>query len=162
MTTTYVGGLSLADAMPGVTLPIVTALGDIQGRLNALLSFTPTVVPPSIAADIQVNAQILANLQASIAITPPSISLQAAIMLDTIALLTAQIAIIQNLFNLLAAGVHVYTYDGQASAMGGELTAELSGGVPGGSGTDHLNALLLIASIPAAWLAIAQLFKTTP
>lgn len=164
MTVQYVGGMTIGDALPGVQAPLIAAIGDIQARLTALLEFKPNLVPPSLTADIQANAEILANLKLSLAlgVTPPSLDVQASIMLDAVALLKAQLAIILALFDLFRAGIHVYNYTGQANALGADFTAALASGVPGGAGTDAVDGLLLIAAVPAAWAAIAQLFKTTP
>ena len=164
MTVTYVGGMTLGDAMPGVVGPLVAALGDVQAKIAACASFAVSITPPSITADIQANAQILANLQLalSVGIEPPSIEAQFAIMADAVMLLQAQLQVFQNLFDLLRAELHVYAYSGQCDALGGEFTTELAAGVPGGAGTDLANALLLITTVSGMWAKIAQVFKTTP
>src|SRR5215204_5645737 len=108
MTVTYVGGLALGDALPGVELPILTAMGDVQAKIAAAASFAPNLTPPSIAADIQANGQILANLQLalSVGIEPPSITVQLDIMVAALAVLQAQLQIILDLLNLFTAAVH--------------------------------------------------------
>lgn len=164
MTVVYVGGETIGSALPGVQGAILQAMGDVQAKIAAAVNFAPNLTPPSIAADIQANGQILANLQAAaaIGIEPPSISAQLDIMASAVLVLKAQLQIILDLLNLFTAAVHVYAYQGQTDALGGEFTTELSAGVPGGVGTDLANALLLITTIPADWAAIAQVFKTTP
>jgi hypothetical protein len=165
MTVTYVHGGTIGDGLPGLQLPLINVMGDLQARITAMASFAPSITPPSIAADIQVSGQILANLQASAAlgIEPPSVDLQVDIMADVLLAARLQLEIIMGLFDALGtAGLHLYRYDGQTADLGGEFTAELSGGVPGGSGTDSANALLLITTVPATWAALAQLFKVTP
>jgi hypothetical protein len=59
-------------------------------------------------------------------------------------------------------GVHVYRFSGEAQDLGGEFSAELSGGFPGGAGTDATEALLIATTIPATWAALAQVFQVTP
>jgi hypothetical protein len=164
VTVTYVHGGTLGDAMPGVQLPILTVMGDVQARIAAMASFAPSFTPPSLTADIQVTGEIIANLEASLAlgITPPSVDLQVQIMADTMIAAQLQLQIILDLLDLLAVGVHMYRYDGQTNLLGGEFATELSGGVPGGTGTDSANALLLITTVPASWAAIAQVFKVVP
>lgn len=168
MTITYVGGITLGDALPGVRAPILAAMGDIQGRLVAMASFNAALVPPSIASDIETAGKILFNLQACAAaiasgqIAPPSIDLQAQIMLDVVALLKLQLQAFADLKGLFAFGAHVYAYQDQADALGGAFSTELAAGVPGGAGADTAYALLLVATEPAAWGAMAELFKTTP
>lgn len=164
MTATYVGGMSLGDAMPGVMAPILQAMGDVQAKITACASFSVGITPPSLTANIAAAASILANctLALSAGIEPPSIDLQFQIIADAVIVLQLQLQIILDFLNLLGAGVHVYAVSAQTDAVGGELTSALVAGVPGGAPSDLANALVLITTIPADWAKIAQVFKTTP
>ncbi len=164
MTVQYVGGMTIGDALPGVALPLITLTGDVQLRLNALLSFSASITLPDLNADLVLAAEIAANIQAALVfgITPPSIDLQAAIVLDAIALLKLQPKIIKDLMDLFTFGVHIYNYTGQVNQLGSDFNAALASGVPGGAGTDICDGLLWIATAPGAWAAIAQIFKVTP
>jgi hypothetical protein len=165
MTVTYLGSRTIGDTVPGVNGAILSAMGDVQARETALASFVPSITPPSISADIQTNGEILVNLQAAatFGIEPPSVDAQVAIMADALLLLQGQLQVILDLLDVFGtAGVHAYAYDGQADAMGGELTAELAGGFPGGAPTDHANAIILATTIPATWVAMAAVFRVLP
>lgn len=163
MTMTYLGQETIGTHVPGPLVLMAAAMGDVQARLTALLSFAPSITPPSIAADLEVAASIVANLNASITIEPPSIELQVEIMANLTLALQLQLKILVDFTALFAtAGLYAYAYDGTAANFGTELGAEVGGGFPGGAGGDHVNALILATSIPACWLAISQIFKVTP
>lgn len=165
MTTTYVGGISIGAAVPGVLDALVAAIGDIQGRITALASFVPSLVPPSLTADIGVATSIIANLTASIAvgITPPSIDLQVAIMAGVMAALQIQLQVILDLFNLFDFGIHVWHYNGRADTLGADMTTELAAGMPGGAGpAENIDALVLATNVAQSWAAMQAIFKTTP
>ncbi len=175
MTVTYLGSLTTGAAIPGAaalaaagTAGINLALPDIEARLAGLLSFTPT--PIDLTANLAVAQQVVASLQLSLSlgITPPDISAQLAIVAALVADLTAsvvsvnaQLAIIAG-FDLGAAGIHAYTYAGQANQLGSEFSTELSGGFPSGAPTDATNAVLLATTIPATWSVLQTFLKTTP
>lgn len=177
MTTTYVGSLSLAVALPAPTAAAVAgttginlALPDIEARLAALYSFKPA--PIDFAVSLQLAQQIVASIQTAISlgIVPPSLAAQIAEISALIAQLLAnveainvQLGIILDFQALLTpAGVHAYAYAGPVNQLGSELSAALSLGVPGGSPTDPSNALVLITTLAATWSAMAQIFKVTP
>lgn len=177
MTVTYLGSLTVGDANPGAVAisaagaaGINGALPDIQARLAALLAWTPS--PVSFEAQLTLVQGALASIQASIALGLPVpdigaqvalIQAQIAALIAAIAAVEAQLAIIldfQALFG--ASGVHAYAYAGQVANLGSEISAETSGGLPGGSGTDSANAIVLVTTVPATWTALAQLLKVTP
>lgn len=177
MTVSYVGSLSIGAAIPGGLAAAVAgqtginlALPDIQARLAALASFTPT--PPSLAADVQLAQSIVASLQAAISlgVTPPSIDAQlaivAALVVDlgaAVASINAQLAIVLGFINICAtAGIHAYAYSGNADDLGAGMTTELAAGLPGGGPTDPINALVLATSLGGTWTAMQSVFKTTP
>lgn len=160
---TYVGSLSLAAAVPVVATVFAEAIADLEARITALGAAIPTFTPP--AVQLELAKSIVAAIEANIAlgITPPSIDLQIGLFLAQIAELEASLQIVLDIKNLFAAaGVHVYVYDGDADAFGGELTTELAGGFPGGAPTDHTNAIVLATTSGATWSAMAQVFQVTP
>lgn len=163
MSVTYLGSLTVGGAMPGAAIAIDAALPDIQARLAALAAFTPTA--GSFAANLSLAQGIVANIQAcmSAGLQPPSIDAQLAAVAALVADLTAQLNVALEFTNALAVGgVHAYRYSGQAGSLGSEFQAELSGGFPGGSGSDATNAILLAATVPAAWAALAKVLKVSP
>lgn len=164
MTVTALGERTLGSAIPGVTSAMALALADIQAKVEAVASFAPSITPPSLTADLVIAGEIVANVTAAISVglTPPSIDLQVSIMLDALAAFQLQLQILLELQNLLLASVHLYKYEGPTSDFGTEMQAELSGGLPGGSGTDTAYALTFIATIGSAITAMQALFATDP
>lgn len=178
MTVDYLGSLTLEAAIPGAAAAALAgeagiglALPDIQARLEALASFAPT--PVDFSASIALAQSIIANIQAAAAlgITPPSLDAQIAIVAGIVADLqaavvsiNAQLTIVVDFLNLLtAAGVHGYVYSGTVGNLGGELSVELAGGVPGGAGAgEACNALVLVTTSSGTWATMGQVFKTTP
>ena len=160
MTVTALGEITIAVALPGVSAGLATAMADIQAKVAAMAAFAP--VPPSITTSLQITAEMTANLTlaASIGIEPPSLDVQVALMLEALAVFQAQLAILNELYGWLTASVHLYRYDGPVSALGTELQAELSGGLPGGSGADTAFALLFAATASPAILAMQAIFKS--
>lgn len=163
MSLTHVGEMTIGATLPGVVAALAAAQADLDARVAALASFEPSITPPSIEGDLAVAAAIIANLEASVGITPPSVELQVQIIADVLAVLRIQLEIIVALGELFAvAGVHVYRYSGTAAGMGAELTAELAGGLPGGAGIDHVDALVLATQVSATWTAMSSVFKVAP
>jgi hypothetical protein len=177
MSVTYLGSLSIGDALPGAVAVaaagvagIGLALPDIQARLAALASFSP--LPVDFAAQLALALQMVASVQTSIALglSPPSIALQiaiiAALVLEleaAIVAISVQLDIVLDFQALLgAAGIHAYAYAGQVQDLGSEMATELAGGVPGGAPTDASNALVLVTTTPATWTAMGQIFQVTP
>jgi len=177
MSTTYLGSLSVGDVVPGAvsaaaagSAGINAALPDIQGRLDALLAFAPINV--DFAAQLALAQQTVASIQAGIALGLPVPSLAAQIaqvaalvaeLLAAVTSISAQLSVIAALqAHFGVAGVHAYAFAGQTQDLGGELSAELAGGTPGGAPTDAANALVLITTVPATWAALAALLKVSP
>lgn len=177
MTLVYLGGLSVGDAIPGAALAvdagiagISPGLANLQAQVAALASWTPA--PISFAAQITIATDLISSLNAAIGLglTPPTMSEQIAMISAKISELTsitagieAQLAVLTGLQTPLgAAGVHGYAFDGDTDDLGSELDGELAGGVPGGSGSDHANAVVLITTIPATWAALGEIVKVEP
>jgi hypothetical protein len=164
MTITHVGSLTLGGAMPGAVAVSVASQADIEARLAALLSFTPT--PVDFTVSLTLAIQTLASVQAAMVagITPPSIDLQIALILAQIAELTASLSIIATFGGYMAAaGIHVYAYDGTVGNMAVDLDSQLFDGVPGGTGAgQHCNALVLLTTVGASWTAMSNVFQVTP
>jgi hypothetical protein len=144
-TLTFLGKKSLSAAIP--VLAQLAAAIDIDGqaaklagliKLNARLA----VRPPSVGGNIALAAKIAAA--ANVAITPPSVSFS----------LDLQIAKLQLLVNLLleigkllvAAGIHLYAYEGDASGLAEALQAEFTPGPSQGGvqGTENVYAVILL------------------
>lgn len=173
MTVTYLGSLSIGQALPGAAVAasagiagINAALPDILGRLAALQAFSPS--PVSFSAQLALAQDIVTGIQQSIAlgIPEPSIAAQIAAVAGLVADLLAQVAgvhaqldIVTDFASLLgAAGIHVLAYAGAAGDLAGELGGAL-GAVPGISPGDTCNAVAMITTVPAVWAALAQIVK---
>lgn len=174
---TYLGELSIGDALPGALAANVAgmaginaALPDILARLEALASFAPQ--PIVFGAQLALAQQMVASVTAAISLglPAPSIAAQVAIvaalvsdLLAAVESVNAQLSILVAFEALLgAAGIHAYAFAGQTGDLGAELAAELSSGTPGGAASDAANALVLITTIPATWAAMGDVFKVTP
>lgn len=177
MSLVYVGSLSVGGSIPGASAAITAGLSGITAvlpglieQLATLAAFTPA--PINFAAQLALAESMVVSVNAAITagLPVPDISAQIAVILATIAALTAQVAGLQaNLAvitdlaaPLAASGLHAYAYDGATDLLGPALTSELAGGVPGGAGGDHANALVLITTIGATWDAMELVFKVSP
>lgn len=178
MTVTYVGELSIGEAVPGAAAAgvagvagINAALPDIQARIDSLLAFSPAAV--DFAAQLALANQIVTSITAAIAggLTPPSIATQLAEIAALLAALqaaavsiNAQLTIITDFQALLtSAGVHAYAFAGDVEDLGNELDAELAAGLPGGGGpTEDVDALVLVTNVGATWTAMSQIFQVSP
>lgn len=157
---TYLGSYSLSVLLPGIVAALALSVPDLQARVDALLAFSPGEI--SLAASLQLAASITADLTGAIAlgITPPSLAAQIDIVLGILAGLQANLQAILAFQGLLAhGGVYAYVYDGQAGSLGSELAASTSGGLPGGTASEHCNALILATSVGATWTAMQGVFK---
>jgi hypothetical protein len=159
----YIGSLTLGGCMPGAVAMSVASQADIEARLAALLSFTPT--PIDFFVSLNLAIQTLASIQAAMVagITPPSIDIQIALILAQIAELSASLAIIVEFGGFMAAaGVHLYAYNGTVSNMAVDLDGQLFDGVPGGTGGGQsCNALVLLTTIGATWTAMSGVFQVS-
>ena len=84
-------------------------------------------------------------------------------LIANVSAVNVQLGIILEFQGLLAAaGIHSYAFAGAVNAFGGELSAALAGGVPGGTPAEASNAIVLLTTVSATWDAMAQVFKVTP
>ena len=159
MSLVYLGELTIGAAVPGVMAPLLAAMGDLQGRIDAMLGFSATIGLP-IEGLLALSATVTASLSQP-GLAAPSVALQMQIMASAIAVLKAQLTIIADLVSLLAtAGVHAYAYDGSVGGLGAEVTSALSGGLPGGGGGGaHCNGLVAATTAGATWAAMGAVFK---
>lgn len=162
MTVTHIGEITIAAVIPGPYAVMLTAMADIQVKLQAMIDFSLQLGLPAleISVQLQLAADITASLNASIGLTPPSISAQLDITLAVIAQLRLLLQVYLDLFALLALSVQVYVYDGTVGAFGGELSSALASGMPGGGGAAaHCNALVIATEISATWSKLDAVFK---
>lgn len=172
---TYLGELSIGEAVPGAAGACVAGIAginavlpDIAARLAALQAFVP-ITPISFGVQLSIAQQLVPNIQACIdlGLQTPDIgllvaALQALIdaLLSTIAGITAKLDIVVDLQGLLAAaGLHAFAYAGTVGAFGGELSGALS---PVGGAGAACNALVLATTSPACWSAMGGVFKVSP
>jgi hypothetical protein len=161
-TVTPLGAVTVGGCIP----TSVAAFGAVEGNINAELAVAGSATialdlgPPSVAFAAAIGADFADAMSASV--TEPYFGLQVDANLALIAELNAQLAAIAGIIAALGtAGVFLYKYNGTADSFGTELQAVVGSGIPGGSPTDHIDALVLIASTPAAWAAIQTVMKTT-
>lgn len=177
MTIVHVGELTIGAAVPGATIAcdagkagINGALPDITARLTALADFNPQAFD-FVAQLAQAEATVASiNLAILTALPAPSFDAQLATITALVAELSVTVTAINGQLSLVlavqsllaAAGVSAYAYSGAVNGLGGDVAAELSGGLPGGAPTDPCNALVLVTASPVTWDAMAQVFKVTP
>lgn len=165
MSLTYLGSLTVGDALPAVAdfnaqadASLSAQLPDVNARLNgfASIDLTPVTVLDLIA---QIQGILTALNALSIPVITPTISVGAQADLtaqgaDLSAGLSASVA----LGNLLsAAGVHAYAYEGQAFDCGPAVSVATSSGLPGGAPSDQVFGLLLFTSVPSTAAALKTL-----
>ena len=176
MTATYLGSLTIGDALPGaaaVSLAgaagISAALPDILARLAALQAFAPS--PVSFTAQLALAQQMVTSIELSISLGVPAPSIAAQIaaiaaliasLLATVSSINVQLDLIADFQALLgAAGVHGVAYVGTVGGFASDVSSALSG-VPGLSSGDACNAITLLTTVPATWVALAQIMKVSP
>ena len=153
----------VAEATVGGCVPTsLVAFGSVEGNLNGQLAaqgnlkLTLQAGPPSVA----VAASIAGQVQASV--TSPTFSVGLSANVAAIAAIEAQLAALAGIFAALGAmGVHIFVYDGDAASFGGEVSAAIGGGLPGGAPTDHINAIILATQTPGTWPAMQVIFKVS-
>lgn len=154
----------------------------LAGLLNASLSITGMLSAPDLnlgvqlAADISASAGIVAELTAQkIAIQlliDAAAQVQIALLgvLDLLGFaLDASIALEEQItlggalqLALSSGGIALYRYDGAVDSLGGDLSAQLSGGLPGiGVPGQSVMVLLFVAGSPSASGALSFAFKTS-
>lgn len=156
------GAVSVGACVPTALL----AFGAVEGNLNAQLAAAGSlrialdIGPPSVAVAAQIGAEVTAQVAASV--TGPYFGLAIDANLAAIAAIQAQLLALAGIVAALGtAGVYLYQYSGTADSFGNALQSTVGPGLPGGHPTDHIDALALIASTPAAWSALQTIFKTT-
>lgn len=176
MSVTFLGSMTLGDALPGAVgaaaagiAGINLALPDILARIAALQSFLPT--PVDFTAQLVLAQQTLQSVQATIALglPVPDISAQLlavqaliAALLAAVNAVNAQLDLITDFQAILGeSGIYAYASDGTVANLGAELSSALST-TPGLAGPMHANSVILVAATPAAWAAIQGVFQVTP
>lgn len=160
---TALGELSLAAAVPllatfraALASTTAFAIPQLEAQLAGLTNVLSaiTVAPPSLGATIEAAIANVVQLQA--AISGPTVTLQMPAIvakLGELALslgtLTAAAAL-----SIPSGTVAAYVFDGARANLGAELQAAL------GSAPAHANALILVTSTPADWLACKAVFAT--
>lgn len=160
MSVQYLGSVSTAEIAPGLGLPLITLIGELQAQLAALaeLSLTVDLGSISLAAQIEVLLDLVAKLQAAIALgldfQLPSIDFSANLQID----LQLKLKLLLDLqFALSAAGIHAFRYDGRADSMAAEVGAAVDG-LPGVQPSDAAHGIVLLATVPEAVEALRKIF----
>lgn len=157
-TLTYLGSLTTGGIVPSLGFALASALPRIQAELalQQKLIATLNLVPPSITGSLHAAESIVAAINASIAlgVQVPSAGAQISAAQTLIAALNIELGALG--FDMTAAGIHAYAFDGRADELGPALPSSFPGGAP----SSHCNALVLATSIPASWVALGGILKT--
>jgi hypothetical protein len=131
---TELGEVSVGACVPLALAAFGAVEGDLNGQLAAAgnLKIALDVGLPTVAVAAQIGAT--ATAQAMFSVTSPYFG---------------------------TAGVYLYQYSGTADSFGTALQSVVGSGLPGGQLSDHVDSIVLIASTPAAWAALQQIFKTS-
>lgn len=173
MSVTYLGGKSVGQVCIGVAaaVPALSAslsellarLANLQGQVTANLALLATLPDPvALAAAIEAAALAavtqIANIIASI--PAPLIQANASLGVDIAALISLRDLLVSLVADLSAAisagGIHAWSVDSTAAAVGGELAAALSGGVPGALPNARVQGLLVLTDSPASFAALSK------
>lgn len=157
-TVTQLGEVSVGGCIPTALGAFGAVEGNLNGQLAAAgnLSIALNVGPPSAAIAGELTAQVAAS------ITGPYFGLQVDAQLDVIAAIQAQLEALAGIFAALGTmGVYLYVYNGTADSFGSAMGSVVGSGLPGGAPSDHIDAITLIASTPAAFAALQTIFKTS-
>jgi len=160
MTITYLGQMSLGEAIPAGSAAISATVPDLAAQIAALQAFNP--LPSSLAGNLSLAQGILGGVQEAISLglTPPDISAQIAEVLAALSTLQANLAIANTFLSALAAaGIYLYHYEGTAGSLGSEFASQLASGFPGAGGSTEVCEAVVLASVASAsWPALQTVF----
>jgi len=161
-TVTDLGDVTLGAAMPTT----VSAIGALTASLNADLAAAGNLKLaldlglPDLETATAIGAT--ANAQAIAMVTEPWFGLQVEANPGLIAMIQAQISALGGIIAALGqAGIELAVYNGTADSYGPAVTTAFGAGVGGGLPADHIDALMLIAKTPAAYVALQLLLRTS-
>lgn len=159
---TDAGALTLSAAMSSQFALLTGLYNEFNARANAMLKATASLSlqPPTVAASLAFVVKMKASLQAAIAIGMPSVSVKLAASVQArITLIASLVAQINAALSIATDGFDVFVYQGAGSGLGPALTAELASGWPDGAPSNsNAQALVLVATTPAASAAVTTLF----
>lgn len=173
MSVTYLGSKSIGQVCIGVAVAVpalsaslselLARIANLQGQITANLALLASPPDPlALAAAIEAAAMAAVSQIASIiaSIPAPLISANVSLGLDVAALLSlADLlrTLVADLSGALSAGgIHAWSVDSTAGAVGGELAAALSGGVPGAISGARVQGLLILTDSPAAFASLSK------
>jgi hypothetical protein len=159
---TPLGVFTLGQALPGLAIldafaraadatARVQLLAQLKGLLNVSAALT---IPPLPSVTVVAAAKVAAQLAINPSIAAPSLQLSANAKL--LADIQAKLGITVPAFDLGAAGIAAYHYEGAVGEFSGKLGNAIGGGLPGGSATDVCFATVLVTTAPAAAAALAE------
>lgn len=158
---TYLGSVTIGDCLPTFAGIYAGVLADLQAKLAGLLELQArlTLTPPTLALNLDMAIQMVANLTASIELGLPGIDFQLTAVAALIASINVDLAVLLGISIALGtAGVYAYSYDGDVASF---PSACVAAGLPeGAQPSDHMNAIVLVATVPAVWAAMGQVFLT--
>jgi hypothetical protein len=173
VTTTYAGSLTLSQCVPGAasanaqaSASVNASLGDVQARVDGMLSIQAslTINPPDLAALAAQLQVMITSLLTAPPVVPQLTAVAAALaeLQVTLAELNANLAASVSLgLQLASPGIHYYVFAGRADAIGPELQALLSAGLPGGSGpSQSIAGAVLLANDAGAIAALQAVLRS--
>lgn len=171
---TPLGVLSVAAAVPlvvtaqaQITAGVGPSLAELNAKVAGLLKVSAALQLPALpAAAIAAAAAAVASL--TVTLSSGGAALQVAGVASTLASLQLQIGALELLVQAAvdlgtigaAGGVAAWAYAGTTDTLGDAVKSATLNGLPGGSATDSVNALLLATSVSATWSAMGQVLKT--
>lgn len=159
MTLRFLGKKSLAATIP--ILAELAATFDIPGlvgQIYVLGQLVLTFTPPSLAGIITLTGAIAAAANANF--QPPTVDLKLDLQVK-LDLLKIKLKLLLKITDLLlAAGVHLYGYDGKASSMGAALTSEFAPGPSQGGIVASENVYAIVLVVEASSGATVTSVKT--
>lgn len=170
MSATYLGGKSVGEAIPALSLalaqvasllaPQSARAADVSARLaSPFVPPDPLPLATALASQLTNLATILSQLPAADAQARISLAGDLAALQALIAPAEALVARISGAVS--AGGLHLYALDGIAGQLGAELATVTGGGLPGGAGPSaQAKALVIATELPTAWAALSSVLRT--
>lgn len=172
---THLGSKTLGALNPMLATLTTTALSDylnsLHVRFNELTAMSQHYVklatlpdPATMAAQLSAALASIGSQLATLALGAiPTIGIAQADFVVQLGLIGVQLAAVTAVMAdlvaaLSAGGVHAFSVDSTAATVGPELTALVSGGMPGGGLPNaRVRGVLLLTEDPAAFTALSKL-----
>lgn len=158
-----VGSVNLAASIAATALSSLTSeytdkLADFKSRLQSITSPMAMPSPADMSASMALNLATYdpAKIVALMASLVPALS--SAVVTMTAKLSATKSALGNLLASMAIGGVYVYTFEGQASAIGADVQAIVSADHPSPT---PLKAVVLVTNSEAAWTALKATIRAS-